>query len=300
MKAKIIVGILVLGLACLSGCKDSKAKGQKQNEVTTENSNKESNMDESNTDESKVQVYREPTEEELKILEDCNLSNDSMRKIKEEGMNIGTQSFVDTAKIMLNYLEEKYGEEFKVVGGEIPGIISGDYSILAEAVDGEHSGEQFEVYYLVDDDGNPYCEDGYFAILKSAEVQEYLQNIAQEAGTDIKVIVSLEGNVGEDYTKETTLREIEELNKNRGVQIFIHGYVRPEMSDEEFQEQVQKLEEKLNQTDLCIKYTVFRLIDNKKYDYIQEDSDIDIAFPRGTQDEEEYNLRYHVYIRGKE
>ena len=300
MKAKIIVGILALGLACLSGCKDSKAKGQKQNEVTTENSSEESNMDESNTDESKVQVYREPTEEELKILEDCNLSNDSMRKIKEEGMNIGTQSFVDTAKIMLNYLREKYGEEFKVVGGEIPGIISGDYSILAEAVDGEHSGEQFEVYYLVDDDGNPYCEDEYFAILKSAEVQEYFQNIAQEAGVDIKVIAALDGNVTKEYNKDTTIEEIESLNRKGGIQIYIYGYVRSEMSDEEFQEQVQKLEGKLKQTNLCIKYTVARLIDNKKFDYIQEYSDISIAFPRGTSVEEEYNLRYHAYIKQKE
>ena len=290
MKAKIIVGILVLGLACLSGCKDSKGKEQKQNKVATED----------NKEESEVQVYREPTEEELQMLEDCNISNDSMRKIKEEGMNIGTQSFVDTAKIMLNYLEEKYGEEFKVVGGEIPGIISGDYSILAEAVDGEHSGEQFEVYYLVDDDGNPYCEDGYFAILKRAEVQEYLQNIAQEAGTDIKVIVSLNGTVGKQYDKDTTIEGIQKLNKNKGIQIFIHGYMRPEVSDEEFQKQIKKLEEKLKQTDLCIKYTVVRLNDDKKFDYIQKYSDIDIAFPRGTEAEEKYNLKYHEYIRGKE
>ena len=290
MKAKIIVGILVLGLACLSGCKDSKGKEQKQNEVT----------DESGKEESEMQVYRQPTEEELQILEDCNISNDSMRKIKEEGMNIGTQSFVDTAKIMLNYLEEKYGEEFKVVGGEIPGIISGDYSILAEAVEGEHSGEQFEVYYLVDDDGNPYCEDGYFAILKRAEVQEYLQNIAQEAGVDIKVIAALDGNVTKKYNKDTTIEEIENLNRKRGIQIYIYGYVRPEMSDEVFQEQAQKLETELKKNNLRISYTVFRLIDNEKYDYIQEYSDIDIAFPRGTSSEEEYNLRYDEYIKGKE
>ena len=290
MKAKIIVGILVLGLACLSGCKDSKGKEQKQNEVT----------DESGKEESEMQVYRQPTEEELQILEDCNISNDSMRKIKEEGMNIGTQSFVDTAKIMLNYLEEKYGEEFKVVGGEIPGIISGDYSILAEAVYGEHSGEQFEVYYLVDDDGNPYCEDGYFAILKGAEVQEYLQNIAQEAGVDIKVIAALDGNVTKKYNKDTTIEEIENLNRKRGIQIYIYGYVRPEMSDEVFQEQAQKLETELKKNNLRISYTVFRLIDNEKYDYIQEYSDIDIAFPRGTSSEEEYNLRYDEYIKGKE
>ena len=287
MKAKIIVGILVLGLACLSGCKDSKGKEQKQNKVATED----------NKEESEVQVYREPTEEELQILEDCNISNDSMRKIKKEGMNIGTQSFVDTAKIMLNYLEEKYGEEFKVVGGEIPGIISGDYSILAEAVYGEHSGEQFEVYYLVDDDGNPYCEDGYFAILKRAEVQEYLQKIAQEAGVDIKVIVSLNGEVGENYKKKTTLNEIKQLSRNRGIQIFIHGYMRQEVSNEEFERQVGELEEKLENTGFNIKYSVERLLNNEAFDSINKWSDVERVLPNTLELDEKYNLRYYKNIK---
>ena len=286
MKAKIIVILLTLGFACLSGCKDSKTTEQKQNESAEESGKQE-----------KIQVYREPTEEEMEILEDCNLSGEQLEKIKKEGMDISTQSFVDTAQIMLDNLEEKYGEEFAIEGGEIPGIISGEYMIFAHAVDGEHRGERFEVYYLVDEDGNAYCEDGYFAILKRMEVQEYLQNIAQEAGTDIKVVVSLEGKVGEKYNKDTTIEEIKNLNKNKGLQIFAHSYVRPEMSDEEFQKQVQKLEEDLKQTDLYIKYTVFRLIYNEKFDYIQEYSDIGIVFSQETSSEENYNLRYHAYIK---
>lgn len=286
MKAKIIVILLTLGFACLSGCKDSKTTEQKQNENAEESGKQE-----------KIQVYREPTEEEMEILEDCNLSREQLEKIKKEGMDISTQSFVDTAQIMLDNLEEKYGEEFAIEGGEIPGIISGEYMIFAHAVDGEHRGERFEVYYLVDEDGNAYCEDGYFAILKRMEVQEYLQNIAQEAGTDIKVVVSLEGKVGEKYNKDTTIEEIKNLNKNKGLQIFAHSYVRPEMSDEEFQKQVQKLEEDLKQTDLYIKYTVFRLIYNEKFDYIQEYSDIGIVFSQETSSEENYNLRYHAYIK---
>lgn len=289
MKAKIIVILLTLGFACLSGCKDSKTTEQKQNESAEESGKQE-----------KIQVYREPTEEEMEILEDCNLSREQLEKIKKEGMDISTQSFVDTAQIMLDNLEEKYGEEFAIEGGEIPGIISGEYMIFAHAVDGEHRGERFEVYYLVDEDGNAYCEDGYFAILKRMEVQEYLQNIAQEAGTDIKVVVSLEGKVGEKYNKDSTVEEIKELNRKEEIQIYIFGYVRPEMSDEEFQEQVQKLETKLEENDLYINYTVFRLIDNKKFDDIQEYSDIRIVFPRGTESEEIYNLRYDEYIRRKE
>ncbi len=228
MKAKIIVGILVLGLACLSGCKESKEKEQKQNEVTAESN-----------EESKVQVYREPTEEELQILEDCNISNDSMKKIKEEGMNIGTQSFVDTAKIMLNYLEEKYGEEFKVVGGEIPGMISGDYSIIAKAVEGEYRGEEFDVYYLVDEEGNAYCEDGYFAILKSNEFQQMMQERADETGEGWKVFAVLDGTYDGEYTKDTILSEIDPE--------ILQGEVRcimtPEKKEEEYEQQKEKLEQ---------------------------------------------------------
>ena len=218
-----------------------------------------------------------------------------MRKIKEEGMNIGTQSFVDTAKIMLNYLREKYGEEFKVVGGEIPGIISGDYSILAEAVDGEHSGEQFEVYYLVDDDGNPYCEDGYFAILKRAEVQEYLQKIAQEAGVDIKVIVSLNGNVGKKYNKDTTVEEM--LSMGEEIEVNIFGYMKPETTEEQFEEQTTILQKKFEKTGFYMDYVVWRLLSNEKFDYIQTYSDIDFVFQRGVISEEDYDLRVYKYIK---
>lgn len=52
-----------------------------------------------------MQVHRMPTEEELQILEGCNLSSDYMKQIKEEGMSLTVQSFVDTARIMLDYLE---------------------------------------------------------------------------------------------------------------------------------------------------------------------------------------------------
>ena len=131
-------------------------------------------------------------------------------------------------------------------------------------------------------------------------MQEYFQNIAQEAGVDIKVIAALDGNVTKEYNKDTTIEEIESLNRKGGIEIYVHGHVRPEMSDEEFQKQAKKLEEKLREKKLCINYTVWRLLDNEKFDYIQEFSDISLAFPRGTSSEEEYNLRYDEYIKGKE
>ena len=288
MKKKIVIVLLVLGFTCLSGCQDSKTVEQKQENI-------EENKEEKEKEE--MQIYRTPTEKEMEILEGCNLSSDYMKEIQEKGMSVSVQSFVDTAQIMLEYLEEKYDEEFTVRGGEIPGIISGDYMIFAAATTGEYAGERFEVYYRVDEEGEGYCEDGYFAILKSTEVKKYLREIAEESETDIKVIAELEGTVEKEYNKDTTIEEIVELNRKKGIQIYVHGDVRPGMSDEEFQRQAQELEEKYKQTGLYLKYTIWRLVNNEKFDCIQSYDDLDLVFPQGTPSEEKYDLRYHAYIR---
>ncbi len=288
MKTKIVIVLLVLGFTCFSGCQDSKTTEQKQ-ESTVENKEEK--------EKAEMQVYRTPTEKEMEILEGCNLSSDYMKEIQEKGMSVSVQSFVDTAQIMLDYLGEKYDEEFVVKGGEIPGIISGDYMIFAAATTGEYAGERFEVYYRVDEEGNGYCEDGYFAILKSTEMQEYLRKIAEEAGTDIKVVGALSGNVGKEYNKDTAIEEIEELNRKKGIQIYINGYAKPDMSDEEFQRQAQELEKKFEQRELYLDYMVFRLVSNEKFDYIQSYKDFGKVFPRGTLVEEIYNLEYYKYLR---
>lgn len=288
MKTKIVIVLLLLGFTCLSGCQDSKTAEQKQ-ENTVENKEEK--------EKAEMQVYRTPTEKEMEILEGCNLSSDYMKEIQEKGMSVSVQSFVDTAQIMLDYLGEKYDEEFVVKGGEIPGIISGDYMIFAAATTGEYAGERFEVYYRVDEEGKGYCEDGYFAILKSTEMQEYLRKIAEEAGTDIKVVGALSGNVGKEYNKDTNIEEIEELNRKKGIQIYINGYARPDMSEEEFQRQAQELEEKFRQRELYLDYMVFRLVSNEKFDYIQSYKDFGKVFPRGTLVEEIYNMEYYEYLR---
>lgn len=286
MKTKIVIVLLLLGFTCLSGCQDSKTAEQKQ-ENTVENKEEK--------EKAEMQVYRTPTEKEMEILEGCNLSSDYMKEIQEKGMSVSVQSFVDTAQIMLDYLGEKYDEEFVVKGGEIPGIISGDYMIFAAATTGEYAGERFEVYYRVDEEGKGYCEDGYFAILKRMEVQEYLQNIAKEAGTDIKVIVSLHGRVGKEYDKETTIEEMVSLG--REIEVYIFGYMRPEITEDEFTEQTVRLQNKFAETGFYLDYTVFRLASGEKFDELQEYRDIRRVFPKEMKSEEKYDLRYYEYVR---
>ena len=167
--------------------------------------------------------------------------------------------------------------------------------IFAQAAEGEHRGRRFEVYYQVDEDGKGYCEDGYFAILKEKEIQEYLQNIAKEAGTEIKVIVSLNGSVGKKYDKETTIEEM--LSMGKEIEVNVFGYMRTETTEAQFTEQTQKLQQKFEETGFYMDYGVWRLLSNEKFDYIQKYSDIEWAFPRGIRAEEKYDLRVYEYIK---
>lgn len=240
-----------------------------------------------------VQVHRMPTEEELQILEGCNLSSDYMKQIKEEGMSLTVQSFVDTARIMLDYLEQKYGEQFVVAGGSPADMWTSDFMIFAKATTGEHKGERFECYYKLDEDaGKRYCEDGYFALVEQPVMEQYFQQVAEESGCQFKVTVSLTGEVGEKYTTDISMDELKKVIKEKDIELSVFCFAAPYLTDEEFDREVSLLEKALSDTGYRTEYCVWRLIDEDKFNYINTDSDISRAFPRGSRSDDLYNKRY--------
>lgn len=240
-----------------------------------------------------VQVHRMPTEEELQILEGCNLSSDYMKQIKEAGMSLTVQSFVDTARIMLDYLEQKYGEQFVVAGGSPADMWTSDFMIFAKATTGEHKGKRFECYYKLDEDaGKRYCEDGYFALVEQPVMEQYFQQVAEESGCQFKVTVSLTGEVGEKYTTDISMDELKKVIKEKDIELSVFCFAAPYLTDEEFDREVSLLEKALSDTGYRTEYCVWRLIDEDKFNYINTDSDISRAFPRGSRSDDLYNKRY--------
>jgi hypothetical protein len=105
---------------------------------------------------------------------------------------------------MLNYLEKKYSEKFKVVGGDIPGIFSHEYWITAEALEGEHAGEKFDVYYL----GERGYKDGYITLLKQEEACNALKKLIQSKFSDVLIFPSLSGEYGDELSLDSTGEEL--------------------------------------------------------------------------------------------
>ena len=215
-------------------------------------------------------------------------------------MSLTVQSFVDTARIMLDYLEQKYGEQFVVAGGSPADMWTSDFMIFAKATTGEHKGERFECYYKLDEDaGKRYCEDGYFALVEQPVMEQYFQQVAEESGCQFKVTVSLTGEVGEKYTTDISTDELKEYIDGRNLCLNILCFTSPELSDDEFDTQVASFENTLKNTDYKIEYCVMRVLNEEQFNSINRDSDVSRVFPGGTRPEDEYNRRYYTTLNMK-
>ena len=247
-----------------------------------------------------VQVHRMPTEEELQILEGCNLSSDYMKQIKEEGMSLTVQSFVDTARIMLDYLEQKYGEQFVVAGGSPADMWTSDFMIFAKATTGEHKGERFECYYKLDEDaGKRYCEDGYFALVEQPVMEQYFQQVAEESGSQFKVTVCLTGNVGKDWTKEISIEDIKELIREKELQLGLSCFASPNMTDEDFGQEANNLEQMLEDTGFSMQCSMMRLLSDDIFNEISTYQDFSNVCNRVNPAEDIWDLQYNVSLNYK-
>ena len=247
-----------------------------------------------------VQVHRMPTEEELQILEGCNLSSDYMKQIKEEGMSLTVQSFVDTARIMLDYLEQKYGEQFVVAGGSPADMWTSDFMIFAKATTGEHKGERFECYYKLDEDaGKRYCEDGYFALVEQPVMEQYFQQVAEESGSQFKVTVCLTGNVRKDWPKEISIEDIKELIREKELQLGLSCFASPNMTDEDFGQEANNLEQMLEDTGFSMQCSMMRLLSDDIFNEISTYQDFSNVCNRVNPAEDIWDLQYNVSLNYK-
>ena len=278
-KKKRMLVMLLSALLLLSGCSSKN--------------NSEGNSE-------KHMVNKMATEEQIQILKDSGLKTREIEEIEENGMSLAVQSYVEVSQKMLSYLEEKYDTSFKIWGGSIPGLLSHSYSMTAYATEGIWEYEKFDITYQTDENGNGYFEDGYFALIRSLEVQEAMQDVADKAGIDARVIVLLDGKVGDGCTKDTTLDEA--LDMGEYIRIYAFVLTSPKLSDSEFNNAAEKLMKEYEQmgSRMYIDYTMYRLIDDSQLEEAHTYKDIDIVLPDIAVDpEQKFDLRYYKYIKPK-
>lgn len=234
MKRKRLYLVIALCFVMISGC-----------DVSSNNMNLETEV----AREEKADM----TEQQEAIFRSYGLSEEETTKMKEEGMNYKQQSFVDTAVIMLNYLEEKYGETFEVVGGDIPGILSDEYWITAQACEGEYAGKEFDVYYR----GKAGCTDGYIKFLKEDEAVEALKNLINEKFSDVYVSAEVYGEYGNEITLEMKGEQLLHTVSYRYDLVF----TAPDMTEEAFLQKVEEIVTYLDNYDVFSSGHVFCFIE---------------------------------------
>lgn len=230
-----------------------------------------------------------PTEEQMEILRNSGSWGNGMYEMRENGMDATTRAYVETAQLMMNHLEEKYGIPFMACGGNGgPGLMgTGGYEATMYALEGEHAYEEFQARYGVNSEGEVYYEDQYYLKVHAMEVQEHLQRLVDNADLDIKVIVSLVG-----YIQESLEGELYEILRKNHVDIYIYGYVRPEMDEEKFNRQSIELVKTVENLNEEFDITVYRLIENEIFDQINEYDDLNNESIWSPATQERYDLRY--------
>lgn len=230
VKKWLISAGLILLFALCAGCSKNtplKTDGLKQGNNETENqSNEKAGM----------------TEQQEEVFRSYGLSDERIDKMKKEGLSYKEESFVDNAIKMLDYLEEKYNEKFKVVGGDIPGILSDEYWITAEACEGKHAGEKFKVDYLKKDS----YRDGYIALLKQDEACGALKNLISGEFSDVLIFPSVTGEYGEELAIDNTGEEMLKI-----VSYYCDFVItKPGISEEDFMKLSKGIEDFLNENNI--------------------------------------------------
>lgn len=282
MRRILCMGIVLL-IMCLSGCSSDNVGN------SVERTEEMSGLEISHTN-----MNGELTEQQLQILQDCGLSDSQIQEIQEKGMTASQKSFVDVAELVLGRLREKYGVIFSIVGGSIPDLLASDYTFTACAVEGEYAFIPFEATYGADAEGKAVCREGYFAVIKNQEMQEYLQSIADEEGIEIRVITQLLGEVGDTYTKDSSLEDMK--GKDTGIEVEIYGLVIAEVDEAGFMDMCERLAARYKDTGYRMGYDIYRLLDREESSGINTYADLKRIYPQGMCEGEVYDIRYHEYI----
>lgn len=179
------------------------------------------------------------TEQQEEVFRSYGLTEEEIEKMKIKGLSVREKSFVDTAILMLNYLEEKYEEKFQVVGGDIPGLLTNKFWIAAEACEGDYAGEQFEVGYY---DGYGF-RDGYMAVVKQEEACEALIKLIQGVVSEFLIFLDISGEYGDEITFNITGDELLKLVEYSYTIVLTN----PELSEEEFNKISENIEKVLEE-----------------------------------------------------
>lgn len=277
--------LIMLLFMCLSGCGSDRV---------VSNVGRTEEMSGSET--GNISTGGKLTEQQLQILQSCGLGDSQLQEIQEKGMSASQKSFVDVAEIVLNKLTKKYGIVFRILGGSIPDLLSSEYTFTVCAAEGEHALTPFEVTYGTDSEGEGVCRDGYFALIKNQEMQEYLQSIADEEGAEIRVITHVVGQVDDAYTKECELEDMK--GEAAGIKVEIYGLVRAEVEEADFIAMCERLAARYKETGYRMGYDVYRLLDGEQLTQIDGYEDLFRIYPQGMRKDVVYDIRYHEYIAG--
>lgn len=218
------------------------------------------------------------------ILSALNVSDKKIEEMNSRKLNIREKSFLDTAIIMLDYLEDKYDNKFEIVSGNIPNETDENYWINAHALKGEHAYKNFSTYLK-----NGTCSDEFFNILRRDEVSLYITKLLNKSIDNIKAYVNISYDYGKEFNSETKISEI--ISK---CEFTINvAYYGPNTSKEEFDIIANKVETILNNKNIKFDGEVICFIN--EIDSINTNEELTNALRKRSDENRVYNFYKNIF-----
>ncbi|HLR35067.1 MAG TPA: hypothetical protein VK071_07005, partial [Tissierellales bacterium] len=167
----------------------------------------------------------------------------TMRK-EEENKELPTME--EVREEMLDYLEDKYGEEFEMYNIEYAGWGSGEREhMLVYPKDREDDERVFSLYRIYEDDGSIRYEDGYVGYVMEPIAIEKYEEIVKKYFPNSIIFAGFAGSY--TYPEELTIDSgYDEFKKYMDQKVFIGSHIFAGIeNEEEAEELVKKMEEDL-------------------------------------------------------
>lgn len=227
----------------------------------------------------------EMTDRQEEIFRAYGLSDEEIVKMNQDGLSVREESFANTAIIMLDHLKEKYNEEFEIVsGGGVPDLFSEDYWINAQACEGEYADVPFEVSFNGKD-----IQDGYMAILKNDEACKVLNDFIHKKNSDVLIYADIYQKYRDDeVTADMSGDELMHAVTYSAIAVI----VAPDMSEAEFQSQIDEISLYLRDNDVRVSGSAFCFSD--KVDSETTESELMEIIENSTNDNQSFKWSHYV------
>ncbi len=173
-------------------------------------------------------------------------------------------------EMVINYLEEKYGEEFEGVSYASSEILKPYDEFWVYPKNGDKKNDLFMVTGVFSEDSKKYeMHDSYFGILIHDRYQSYVNELLNSIINNFYLLVNTKSFItyADRYNRNTEINEIYKRDEDKGLSSYMYIYIKQSsLKDEDEKNILMKIAEIMRENNLECRIKLYIVYDYK-YNY---------------------------------